>query len=69
MNQCAYDYDAQQWVTGSEARLVLLRQRCDELTALSGPRGEEYAKFVGVKNRLGQIAWLRAEIERLEVIP
>ena len=68
-NQFAYDYDAQKWVSGSEARLVLIGQRCDELTALSGPRGEEYARFVGVNNRAGQIEWLRGEITRLEVVP
>lgn len=64
-NECAYDYERQKWVGGSEAMLVLLGQRSDELTALSGPRGAEYARFVGVTDRAGQIAWLRGEIERL----
>lgn len=66
MNECAFDYDAQKWVSGAEARLVLIGQRCDELTALTGPRGAQYARFVGVTDRQGQIGWLRAEIARLE---
>jgi hypothetical protein len=56
-------------VTGFEARLILLRQRNEELRLLVGEDGERYARFVGVRNRAGQIAWLREEIERLEVIP
>jgi hypothetical protein len=41
----AYDYDAQQWVEGDEARLELIRQHRQELTILESPDGLAYVKF------------------------
>lgn len=66
MNQCAFDYDKQEWIEGASAIPVLLAQRRQELELLSGPDGERFARFTAVADRPAAMRWLRAEIARLE---
>ena len=47
MNQVAYDYDKQRWITGDAATAELRRQWQDTLELLRSARGEEYARFLG----------------------
>jgi len=47
-NLVAYDYENQRWIEGSEAILLRRNQLLDELNLLESPRGDEYARFVGV---------------------
>lgn len=44
----AYDYDSQQWKTGSKAAALHLAQSKETLDLLTGPRGAEYARFIGL---------------------
>ena len=44
----AYDYENQCWITDDDAATALRRrQLTEELELLTGPRGVEYAQFLG----------------------
>ena len=46
--EVAYDYENQCWITDDDAATALRRrQLTKELGLLIGPRGVEYAKFIG----------------------
>jgi len=38
----AYDYDAQKWITGPEARELRAKQLSETLSILKSPKGREY---------------------------
>lgn len=48
----AYDYDAQRWITGESAEKLRQEQLRDELDLLMSMRGEEFARFIGVKRQV-----------------
>jgi hypothetical protein len=43
----AYDYTAQKWVTGAEAKTLRRGQLVDELDLLKSSKGEAYLLFTG----------------------
>lgn len=44
----AYDYDAQRWIEGEEARLLLIKQVGEEIALIQTPgKGAEYASVMG----------------------
>lgn len=62
----AYDYEAQRWVDGSEARLILLRQAKQDLEILRGPRAAQFAAFSGIRDVAEAVRHCESEIARLE---
>ena len=50
MAPAAYDYQAQQWVTGAEAIPLKASQITEELKILKSPMGRSYAHFIGLKD-------------------
>lgn len=65
--EIAYDYTAQVWFTGREAKERLLTQTRAELAALTGPRADAYAKFIGLVKcfRADYVGSLRNQETRL----
>jgi len=45
----AYDYVAQKWITGPEARALRAKQIAETIALLESPKGREYADFIGIK--------------------
>lgn len=43
----AYDYNRQQWVTGSEAAVLLRKQYEEERDILTGPDAQNYLNMIG----------------------
>lgn len=48
----AYDYKAQRWVVGDDARELRRAQLKEELATLEGARGSEYLAFLGMTESL-----------------
>lgn len=65
--ETAYDYTAQVWFTGRQAKERLLAQTRAELAALTGPRADAYAAFIGLVKcfRSDYIGSLRTQELRL----
>ncbi len=60
----AYDYDRQHWLKGTAAEELRDKQILEELEVLRGPRGEEFARFIGC-NRTSSIKLLELEQKAL----
>jgi hypothetical protein len=66
----AYDYDKQQWVEGSEAVAVRIKQVEEQLAALNGPRAKEFVKFAcndytvcgAIERCRGELAELKGQV-------
>ena len=62
----AYNYDTQEWLDGDEGRDALEAQLAEELTLLQGPRGNEYARFLGYVNNTPAIARVLARLGEIQ---
>ncbi len=65
MKTVAFDYMNQKWVYEGDAQRVRIAQIEEELSLLEGPRGNEYAKFIGLAGPVIAIAQLKVELAGL----
>ncbi len=61
----AFNYHTQEWNSGEEARCLRIQQLRETYTLLSGPRGEEFARFLGIKDKADDMRKILAELEIL----
>jgi len=66
--QHAYDYDKQTWITGPAAVTLRIKQVQDDLDILTGPKGDEYCRFVNIPDKADKIKQARRELELLQEI-
>lgn len=57
-----YDYDKQRWETGTRGELLRKEQIREMLDTLKGPKGDEFARFMGIADKVGMIARLEADL-------
>lgn len=62
----AYDYDKQEWVSGSAAKVMRHKQLLTHYDAMTGPDALNYCRFVGIKDRAAEIAKVQLELAALE---
>lgn len=48
MTTTAYDYEAQRWLSGDNARRELLKQTREEIALLTSNRRSEFLKLIGI---------------------
>lgn len=57
-----YDYENQRWETGKRGSLLHQEQIKEMLDTLKGPKGDEFARFMGIADKVGMIARLEADL-------